>query len=53
MTLTVPAGATSVAATGAQMAAAGAIAGGVNITLDVTGVGTTVPGADLSVFVYM
>jgi len=52
MTLTVPAGSVSVAATSAQLSAAGAIAGGENITLDITAVGTTVPGADLSIFVY-
>jgi len=52
MTLTIPAGAESVASTAAQLTAAGAIAGGVNITFDITAVGTTVPGADLSIFIY-
>ena len=53
MTLTVPAGAESVAATTAQLTAAGPLTGGASITLDITAVGTTVPGADLSVFIYL
>ena len=53
MTLTIPAGAESVVSTSAQLAAAGTIAGGAGITLDITAVGTTVPGADLSVFIYL
>jgi hypothetical protein len=52
MSLTVPAAAASVAATSAQLTTAGAIAGASNITLDITAVGTTVPGSDLSVFIY-
>jgi len=53
MTLTVPAGAVSVAATTAQLTAAGPLTGGASITLDITAVGTTVPGADLSIFIYL
>ena len=53
MTLTIAAGNLSVQATSAQLTASGAIAGSVSVTLDITAVGTTVPGADLSVFIYM
>lgn len=52
MSLTIAAGDLSVQATTAQLTAAGAIAGGASITLDITAVGTTVPGADLSIFIY-
>jgi hypothetical protein len=53
MTLTIAAGNLSVQATSAQLTASGAIAGSASVTLDITAVGTTVPGADLSVFIYM
>jgi hypothetical protein len=53
MSLTIPAGAESVAATSAQLTAAGAIAANQNITLDITAVGTSVPGAGLSIFIYV
>jgi hypothetical protein len=53
MSLTIPAGELSVQATTAQLTAAGSIAGSASITMDITAVGTTVPGADLSVFIYM
>jgi hypothetical protein len=53
MNLTIPAGDLSVQATTAQLTAAGSIAGSASITMDITAVGTTVPGADLSVFIYM
>jgi hypothetical protein len=53
MTLTIPAGDLSVQATSAQLSAAAQIAGASRITLDITAVGTTVPGADLSVFIYL
>ena len=53
MSLTIAAGNLSVQATTAQLTASGAIAGSVSITLDITAVGTTVPGADLSIFIYM
>ena len=53
MSLTIAAGNTSVQATSAQLTTAGQIAGGSNITLDITAVGTTVPGANLSVFIYL
>jgi len=52
MTLTVPAGATSVSATSGQLSAAGQLTSGSLITLDVTATGTTFPGSDLSVFIY-
>ena len=47
MTLTIAAGDLSVQATSAQLTAGGQIAGGASITLDITAVGTTVPGSDL------
>jgi hypothetical protein len=53
MSLTIAAGTLSVQASTAQLTASGALAGGAGITLDITAVGTTVPGADLSVFIYM
>ena len=53
MSLTIAEGNTSVQATSAQIKTAGQIAGGSNITLDITAVGTTVPGANLSVFIYL
>jgi hypothetical protein len=53
MTLTIAAGNLSVQATSAQLTAAGAIAGSASVTLDITAVGTSVPGANLSVFIYM
>jgi hypothetical protein len=53
MSLTIAAGNLSVQATSAQLTAAGALAGSAAITMDITAVGTTVPGADLSVFIYM
>jgi len=53
MTLTIAAGDLSVQATSAQLTAGGQIAGGASITLDITAVGTTVPGSDLSAFIYL
>ena len=53
MALTVPAGNTTVVATTAQLAAAGQLTANTSITLDITAVGTTVPGSDLSVFLYL
>jgi hypothetical protein len=53
MSLTIAAGTTSVQATTGQLTTAGAITGSSPITLDITAVGTTVPGADLSVFIYL
>ena len=52
MTLTIPAGSTTVTATATQIAAAGMITANTDVTLDITTVGTTFPGSDLSVFVY-
>ncbi len=49
MTLTIPAGQTSVTATQAQLDAAADIAADANIRVDITAVGTTFPGADASV----
>jgi len=53
MSLTIAAGNLSAQATSAQLTASGALAGSASVTLDITAVGTTVPGADLSVFIYM
>jgi hypothetical protein len=53
MTLSIPAGSTSATATQAQIDAAPTIHGGDNIRLDITGVGTTSPGSDLSAFIYL
>ena len=53
MTLTIAAGNVSAQATSTQLMASGAIAGSASITLDITAVGTTVPGSDLSVFIYL
>ncbi|HUE17347.1 MAG TPA: hypothetical protein VMR25_24560, partial [Planctomycetaceae bacterium] len=53
MSLTIAAGNLSVQPTAAQLTAAGVITGSASITMDITAVGTTVPGADLSVFIYM
>jgi hypothetical protein len=53
MSLTIAAGTLSVQATSGQLTTAGAMTGGVSITLDITAVGTTVPGADLSIYIYM
>ena len=52
MTLTIAAGTGSVVATSAQIAAAGTIPANQNVRLAITGVGTTSPGSDLSVWVY-
>lgn len=52
MTLTIPAGSTSVSATPAQIAAAGTIPANTNVSLSIMAVGTIFPGSDLSVFVY-
>jgi hypothetical protein len=52
LSLTIPAGSTSVAATQMQMDAAATIPANTNVRLAITAVGTTFPGADLSVFVY-
>jgi hypothetical protein len=53
LSLTIAAGDTTARATPAQIAAAGAIAANSNVTLDIVAVGTTVPGSDLSVMIYM
>ena len=53
MTLVIAAGTTSVWATAGQIAAAATIFANTNIRLDLTGVGTTFPGADLSASIYL
>jgi hypothetical protein len=52
MTLTIPAGSTSVSATPEQIDEAAVIPANTSIRLSITAVGTIFPGADLSVFVY-
>jgi hypothetical protein len=52
MTLTIPAGSTSIAATAAQIDGAATIPANTNVRLAITSVGTTYPGSDLTVFVY-
>jgi hypothetical protein len=52
MTLTIADGAYSVTATDAQIQAATPLPANTNIRLSITAVGTTFPGADLTVFVY-
>lgn len=47
-TLTIPAGELAVAATSAQIAAAGTIPANVNVVVDITSVGNSFPGANLS-----
>lgn len=51
ITLTIAAGQTSVVATEAQLQAAALIPASTNIRIDVTAVGTTFPGADLTVMI--
>ena len=53
MSLTISAGAVIEQATPSQIAVAGAIAANKNVTLDVVAVGTTIPGSDLSVLIYL
>ena len=53
LALTIPAGATRAEATPAQIADAAQIPAGANIRLDITSVGTTSPGVDLSVMIYL
>lgn len=52
MTLTIPAGSTSISATAPQIAAAAEVGAGLNIRLDITAVGTTYPGGGLSVSLF-
>jgi hypothetical protein len=52
LSLTIPAGSTSVAATDTQIDGAATIPANTNVRLAITAVGTTFPGADLSVFIY-
>ncbi len=50
--LTIPAGQTSVVATSAQIASLSAIPPNVPVSINITAVGTTFPGSNLSVFIY-
>ena len=52
LTLTIPAGQTSIEASPTQIVALTAIPANTAITVGITAVGTTFPGADLSVFIY-
>jgi hypothetical protein len=52
LTLIIPAGQTAVVATPAQIAALTAIPPNVPVSIGITAVGTTFPGANLSVFIY-
>lgn len=52
MTLTIIAGTTSIAATALQLSGAAVLTAGDIIGLDLTAVGTTFPGSDLSVLLY-
>ncbi len=53
MTLTIPDGATVTQPTATELAAAAEIPGGSSVRLDITAVGTTFPGADLSVSLFV
>ncbi|TAL08398.1 MAG: DUF2163 domain-containing protein [Nitrospirae bacterium] len=53
LTLTIADGTTSIEATPTEIAAAADITAATNIRLDVTGAGTTFPGADLTVSIYL
>ena len=53
LTLTIPDGSTSVEATTLQIDALAAIGAGANVRVDVTAVGTTYPGSDLTVSIYI
>ena len=53
MALTMAAGTTIIEATQAELAAAPAIPEGAHIKLDITSTGTTFPGADLSVIIFV
>src|SRR5579884_898458 len=52
LTLTIPAGQTTVVATPSQIAALSQIPANTAVSTGITAVGTTFPGADLSVFIY-
>lgn len=53
MTLTIAAGTTAVDATAAEIAAVTKLPAGTSIKLDITATGTTFPGSDLSVIVFV
>lgn len=52
LTLTIPAGQTAVVATPSQIGALSQIPANTPVSIGITAVGTTFPGADLSVFIY-
>lgn len=52
LTLTIPAGQTVVAATPTQISALSQIPANTAVSIGITAVGTTFPGANLSVFIY-
>ena len=52
MTLTIPSGSTATSATGSQITGAASIAAGANVRIDLTAVGTTSPGSDLTAQIY-
>ncbi len=52
LTLVVPAGATSVLATSSQLSAMGSIPAVTNVEIDITTVGTTFPGSDLTANIF-
>jgi hypothetical protein len=52
LTLTIPAGQTVVAATASQIGALSEIPANTAVSIGITAVGTTFPGANLSVFIY-
>ncbi|HWB97841.1 MAG TPA: hypothetical protein VG672_14100, partial [Bryobacteraceae bacterium] len=52
LTLTIPAGQTAVVATPSQISALTQIPANTAVSIGITAVGTTFPGASLSVFIY-
>ena len=52
LTLKIPAGQTAVVATPSQISALSQIPANTAVSVGITAVGTTFPGADLSVFIY-
>jgi hypothetical protein len=52
LTLTIPAGQTAVVATPSQIGALTQIPANTAVSVGITAVGTTFPGANLSVFIY-
>lgn len=52
LTLSIPSGQTEIDSTAPQLSAAGMISANTNVILNVTSVGTTFPGSDLTVIIY-